>query len=103
MATRDTPWPDGTPCWVDLGAPDIAKAREFYSDVFGDLHAGVPVGTPASWRMYFGAVDTDATVIRVQANGGSVIREPIDHPYGRMSTVADDQGAVFSLLGVPPG
>jgi predicted enzyme related to lactoylglutathione lyase len=36
---------------------------------------------------------------RVQANGGSVIREPIDHPYGRMSTVADDQGAVFSLLG----
>jgi predicted enzyme related to lactoylglutathione lyase len=69
----------------------------------GDLHADVPAGTPASWRMYFGAVDTDATVIRVQANGGSVIRDPIDHPYGRMSTVADDQGAVFSLLGVPPG
>lgn len=34
--------------------------------------------------------------------GGSVIREPIDHPYGRMSTVADDQGGVFSLLGVTP-
>jgi hypothetical protein len=34
MTTRDTPWPDGTPCWADLGAPDIAKAREFYSDVF---------------------------------------------------------------------
>jgi predicted enzyme related to lactoylglutathione lyase len=49
------------------------------------------------------AADTDASVARVQANGGSVIREPIDHPYGRMSTVADDQGAVFSLLGVTPG
>jgi predicted enzyme related to lactoylglutathione lyase len=46
---------------------------------------------------------SDASVARVQANGGSVIREPIDHPYGRMSTVADDQGAVFSLLGVTPG
>jgi uncharacterized protein len=69
----------------------------------GDLHAGVPAGTPAAWRVYFGAVDTDASVARVQANGGSVIREPIDHPYGRMSTVADDQGAVFSLLGVTPG
>ena len=26
MATRDTPWPDGTPRWADLGAPDMAKA-----------------------------------------------------------------------------
>jgi predicted enzyme related to lactoylglutathione lyase len=69
----------------------------------GDLHAGVPAGTPAGWRVYFGAADTDASVARVQANGGSVIREPVDHPYGRMSTVADNQGAVFSLLGVTPG
>lgn len=178
MTTRDTPWPDGTPCWADLGAPDIAKAREFYSDVFswtvqpggpetggysvaelngqgvaglgpkmgspeaptmwttylatsdadataakiksaggqlvieptdvtdvggiGDLHAGVPADTPPAWRVYFGTADTDVSVARVQANGGSVIREPIDHPCGRMSTVADDQGGVFSLLGVTP-
>jgi hypothetical protein len=64
----------------------------------GDLHAGVPAGTPAGWRVYFGAANMDASVARVQANGGSVICEPVDHPYGRMSTVADDQGAVFSLL-----
>jgi hypothetical protein len=42
-------------------------------------------------------------VTRLQANGGSVVREPIDHSYGRLSTVADDQGAVISLLGVAPG
>ena len=64
--------------------------------------ASRPVPRPAG-GMYFGAADTDASVARVQANGGSVIREPIDHPCGRMSTVADDQGAVFSLLGVTPG
>ena len=34
MTTRDTPWRDGTPCWADLAAPDVSKAREFYSDVF---------------------------------------------------------------------
>ena len=34
MTTRDTPWPDGAPCWADLGAPDIAKARESTVDVF---------------------------------------------------------------------
>jgi predicted enzyme related to lactoylglutathione lyase len=68
----------------------------------GDLHAGVPANTPAAWRVYFGTADTDASVARVQANGGSVIREPVDHPYGRMSTVADNQGAAFSLLAVTP-
>jgi uncharacterized protein len=258
MTTRDTPWPDGTPCWADLGAPDMAKARDFYSGVFGwtvqpggpetggysvaeldgrgvagigpkmgppeaptiwvtylaasdadataakitgaggqlvmgpmdvtdvgrmavavdpagavfglwqarafpgaqivnepgamiwneqmsrdfegskafyaavfgyeygeaggedlsyatfkvdgrdvggigALRAGVPADTPAGWRVYFGAADTDASVARVQANGGSIIFEPIDHPYGRLSTVADDQGARFSILGVTPG
>jgi len=257
MNTRDTPWPDGTPCWADLGVPDIAKAREFYGGVFawdiepggpetggysvaelnglgvvgigpkmgppeaptmwttylatsdadataakirgaggelviepmdvmdvgrmaiavdpagavfgvwqarafpgaqivnepgamrwneqmshdleaskafyaavfdyeygdiggdsgyatfkvdgkdvggiGGYHGGLPADTPATWRVYFGVVDADATVVRVQANGGSVIREPVDHPYGRLSTVADDQGAQFSLLGVTTG
>jgi predicted enzyme related to lactoylglutathione lyase len=66
------------------------------------LTAARGLGWCPGWRVYFGAADTDASVARVQANGGSVIREPIDHPYGRMSTVADDQGAVFSLLGVTP-
>ena len=69
----------------------------------GDFRAGLPAATPPAWRVYFGAVDTDALVARVQANGGSVIRERIDHPHGRMSTVADDQGAVFSLPFVTPG
>ena len=37
------------------------------------------------------------------ANGGTVVREAADSPYGRMATVADDQGAVFSLISMPPG
>ena len=50
--------------------------------------------------MDFGALDTDASVARVEANGGSVIWKPVDHPAGRLSTVADDQGARFSILAV---
>ena len=43
MVTRDTPWPDGTPCWVDLGASDIPKALAFYTSQFGwDVQAGPP-------------------------------------------------------------
>lgn len=69
----------------------------------GGYHAGVPADMPAGWRLYFGAADTDALVAQVRAHTGSVIFEPIDHPYGRLATVADDQGARFSLLGVTPG
>ena len=120
----------GAMCWNEQVSHDFEGGKTFYAAVFGyqyddmsrtsfryttfkvdgrdvggigDLHAGVPASTPAGWRLYFGAADTDASVARVQANGGSVIREPVAHRYGRISTVADDQGAVFSLLGVAPG
>ena len=32
MPTRDTPWPDGTPCWIDYGAADLDAAKAFYAD-----------------------------------------------------------------------
>lgn len=30
MTTRDSNWPEGTPCWVDLGVDDFDKAKAFY-------------------------------------------------------------------------
>ena len=102
----------GAMCWNEQVSRDFEGSKAFYAAVFGyeyadmsgdgfsyatfkvdgrdvggigDLHAGVPAGTPAGWRVYFGAADTDASLARVQANGGSVTREPIDHPYGRMA------------------
>jgi predicted enzyme related to lactoylglutathione lyase len=120
----------GAMLWNEQMSRDFEGSKAFYAAVFGyeygdmsgdgfsyatfkvdgrdvggigDLHPGVPASTPAAWRVYFGTADTDASVARVQANGGSVTREPIDHPYGRMATVADDQGALFSLLGVTAG
>jgi predicted enzyme related to lactoylglutathione lyase len=37
----------------------------------------------------------------VTGSGGRVIRPAEDSPYGRMAVVADDQGAVFSLIATP--
>jgi len=34
MVSRDTTWANGTPCWVDLGAADIAQAGAFYAALF---------------------------------------------------------------------
>jgi predicted enzyme related to lactoylglutathione lyase len=119
----------GAMVWNEQISSDFEGSKAFYAAVFGyeygdmsrgglsyatikvdgrdvggigGLHAGPSAGTPAGWRVYFGTADTDASVAQVQRNGGAVICEPVDHPYGRMSTVADDQGARFSLLHVTP-
>jgi predicted enzyme related to lactoylglutathione lyase len=67
----------GAMCWNEQVSRDFEGSKAFHAAVFGYEYGDM--------------------------SGGAVIREPIDHPYGRISTVADDQGAVFSLLGVTPG
>ena len=46
--------------------------------------------------------DYDATVARVTELDGSVLRPPMDMPYGRHADVADPQGAMFSVIKPAP-
>ena len=48
--------------------------------------------------MYFAVDDADAAVEKVTELGGSVLRPPMDMPYGRHADVADPQGAMFALI-----
>ena len=65
------------------------------------MSAETPAGHPAHWTTYFGVSDTDATAAKATELGGRVVQQPWDTPYGRMATLADDQGAVFSVMSVP--
>lgn len=122
MPDRDTPWPTGTPCWVDLGTPDVPAAREFYRSVLGWTFGGGdgepdgytmgridgrdaaglgpmegPAGEPR-WTTYFATDDVDAVAGRVTAAGGTVQAGPMDiGPAGRLAFVADPQGNPFGL------
>ena len=40
MPTRDTAWPDGTPCWIDYGASDLDGTKTFYADLLGWEYTG---------------------------------------------------------------
>jgi uncharacterized protein len=123
MTTRDGPRPDGTPCWTDLGAPDVARAREFYRDVFGwtvrpggpetggysiaELNgrgvAGVgpkvgPPEVPTMWMTYLATSHANATAVKIEAAGGQLVTQPIDvMDAGRMAVAADPAGAVFGV------
>jgi predicted enzyme related to lactoylglutathione lyase len=111
----------GVPCWVDLGSPDIQKAADFYSALFGwecpegteetgfyrvATLKGRPVAGlgpqqnpgPPVWASYVAVDDTDATVAKATENGGTVIVPAMDvMTLGRMAYIADPQGAVIGM------
>jgi uncharacterized protein len=123
MVIRETPWPDGTPCWVDLGARDIQQAVSFYSGTFGwDVRPGAPeaggysmatlggrnvagigpnIGqpdAPSAWAIYFASSDADAAAARITSAGGRVVLGPVDvMDAGRMVVAADVTGALFGI------
>ena len=98
MVTRDTRWPAGTPCWVDVSVDDVPKSIAFYQALFGwDIELGGPeVGgysiahqdgrivaavspkmgapdAPSVWTTYLATDDTDATAAKVTDAGGQVL------------------------------
>jgi uncharacterized protein len=50
------------------------------------------------WMTYFEVKDTDDATHHVAELGGRVVRPPYDSAYGRVATVADTEGAVFTLI-----
>jgi uncharacterized protein len=67
----------------------------------GEYPEGTPADVPAAWTAYFQVTDTDAAVAKVVELGGRVVRPASDTPYGRIAGVADNHGAVFSLIKPP--
>jgi uncharacterized protein len=119
MVTRDSAWPSGTPCWVDLGVDDIARASAFYSGLFGwDIQAGPPEAGgytmcrknglavaglgprqgPTAWNVYIATGDADETAARITAADGKFLMPPMDvMDVGRMGLASDPAGAVFGI------
>jgi uncharacterized protein len=123
VVTRDTRWPAGTPCWVDVSVDDVPKAIAFYQALFGwDIELGAPEvagysiahqdgrivaavspkmagpDAPTVWTTYLATDDADATAGRIKGAGGQVLAGPMDvMEEGRMAVAMDPAGAVFGL------
>jgi len=121
---------DGAPAWFETLSKDYARSLDFYRDVFGwqthtmsdtpdfrystlgeDEHARAGVmdaagmlGDAASrWQFYLQVADTDATVERAVASGGTLVVPPDDTPYGRLAVLLDPAGVQFCLMGPSRG
>ncbi|GGW69330.1 hypothetical protein GCM10010503_53200 [Streptomyces lucensis JCM 4490] len=118
----------GTPVWNELLTYETESVATFYGTVFGyeeepvvsagfdyvTLRAG---GRPVAglhgvghalardrgsyWRTYFEVADADAALRQVAGLGGRIVRPPHDSPHGRVATVADPEGAEFSVIENP--
>ncbi|MFF1452791.1 VOC family protein [Streptomyces sp. NPDC058274] len=115
----------GTPAWNELLTRDSGSVGKFYQGVFGyelepvasagldyvtlyidgrpvaGIHgvgSDLPRDRGAHWLTYFEVADTDDAVARVAGLGGRLLKPAHDSPHGRMATVADPEGAVFSLV-----
>jgi predicted enzyme related to lactoylglutathione lyase len=122
MPTRDTPWPNGTPCWVDYGASDLDATKSFYRSLLGwEYTGGEPEfggyltanvngraaaglgpqqdpNDPPRWTTYFATDDAAATSSRIKDAGGTVLVEPMEvGPMGTMVIALDPQGNPFGL------
>lgn len=124
MMSERTSYAPGTPCWVDLGSPDLNASIEFYGGLFGwDVPAaenaeqtggyrqamlkGKPAagmmplmeeGQPPAWSTYVSVADADVVAGKVRDAGGTVMAEPMDvMDLGRMAVFVDPTGAVFGV------
>jgi predicted enzyme related to lactoylglutathione lyase len=113
----------GSPCWLDLGAPDVAAAADFYGSVFGwKFHSMGPdmggygvfrldgravaavgqlteEGARSAWMIYFATQDADAMTRAVREAGGTVRVEPMEvGGEGKMAQFTDPQGGQFAVM-----
>ncbi|MEV7611941.1 VOC family protein [Streptomyces sp. NPDC089799] len=113
----------GSPCWIDLGAPDVPAAAAFYGAVLGwdyesmgegeDMEGGMfrkdgkivaglgkltEEGARPAWMIYYSVADADATTRAVEQAGGAVRVPPTDlDEWGRMAQYTDPLGGEFAV------
>lgn len=121
MITTD--FAPGSPCMLDLGAPDVPAAAAFYAAVLGwdyepmgegeDVQGGMfrkdgkmvaglgeltEEGARPAWMIYYTVADADATTEAVERAGGTVRVPPMDiEQWGRMAQYTDPLGGQFAV------
>lgn len=119
----------GAVTWVDLSTPDAVSACTFYRELLGwtDVEeSDTPMGRyyigmvgerrvgglmgqgpelagdPALWTTFVYADDIEATVVKAEQAGGTILEKPFDIPGdAQVAVVADPTGAMFGLFSGP--
>ncbi|GAA0482321.1 VOC family protein [Streptomyces stramineus] len=115
----------GAYCWSEVFTREPEKSDTFFTAVFpysaqrmegedmdfkifnvgGETVLGrmamtedFPADVPPHINVYFAVTDCDAACEKAAERGGEVKLGPTDTPFGRLATLLDPQGAVFSVI-----
>lgn len=119
----------GEICWQELNTKNLELAKNFYGELLGwnleqsklspvpylEIHLGEKAQggmmeiskdwgenwekIPSSWMTYVAVDDVDATVEKINANGGEICVAPFDAPgVGRMCVAKAPDGTAFSII-----
>jgi predicted enzyme related to lactoylglutathione lyase len=108
---------------LELNTPDLTKAKEFYSTLFGwqfqDMDMGAPAGIystfkPANgpgggmmsmpvgnpgWLAYVGVEDIDAATEKAKSLGATICLGPQEVPnVGRFTVITDPTGCTIAMF-----
>lgn len=122
MTIHEGSWAPGTPCWVDISVPDLARSQAFYRAVlgweftegaeeFGGYSTALVNGrgaagmsppmpgaeaAPTYWTIYLATADSAETEAAITGAGGRVMFPTMAvGELGTMGVYADPTGAVF--------
>jgi predicted enzyme related to lactoylglutathione lyase len=116
----------GALVWNDAALDDPEAGKAFYGAVFGFdftemegmagyatfARGGDPLGgiggqqdpaSPKGWATCFAVSSTDDAVASVEKGGGTITMAAQDTTWGRLASLQDPWGAVFSVMEVAPG
>ncbi len=112
--------------WLELRADNVAEAKKFYATLFGWKLEDMPMGEkgvyamvkgtgaekefgagmlenpakghfPSHWTPFVHVEDVAATSIKAEKLGGKLVQQPMETPWGIVSTILDPSGAALSL------
>lgn len=118
----------GSTAWCELYSPNAKQARDFYMALLGasadtmaggmeyyvlkhgeEMLCGIMQIDPSwggfqpQWISYFAVANADETVATVLKNGGKIMGNIDDSPFGRIAALMDPSGASFKIVEPPKG
>jgi hypothetical protein len=116
----------GAAAWYELYSSNAKQSRDFYTALLGATADPMPGGLeyyvlkhgehmiaaimqidPAwggfspQWITYFGVANADDAAAVVTKNGGKIMGNIDDSPFGRIAALADPAGATFKIVEMP--
>jgi hypothetical protein len=82
---------------AELGAAGFEDVVAAITPITGDA-----ADTRAHWSVTFSTDNADATAAKAADLGGTVLVDPVDAPYSRLTVLRDPQGATFSATAFVP-